>query len=404
MARPRSTGAARGLVALVSVFMLSAWLAPSALASSTGAKVPPMRGNAHDTQSGLAWLNLVNLYRSASRLAPVTDNPAWDAGLQAHFRYIWKSSGFLTGPYQNLHLENPASPYYTAAGAQEGSSSDLYFGGGWDISEIDGWLTSPFHALGMLNPTLGQVAFAQGVGMAGIDLGSGSGENPPATSPVLFPGPGMATGLTTYSGGEVPSPLQTCHWSDSATVGLPLIAQLTQAPAVGLTASLMTPGGTSENSRRGNLCVVDANDYVTTDPVYGPTGLDLLSADNAVFLIPRAPLVHGTYTASIEQPGQPAISWSFHVVGAPVIRTRAFSRAVIGVPYTRHLVGVGGTRPYSWTLKFGSHLPPGLSFSSAGVISGVPAKAGVFNFQVYMTDALGDENQQYLPYSIVVKR
>jgi hypothetical protein len=54
--------------------------------------------------------------------------------------------------------------------------------------------------------------------------------------------------------------------------------------------------------------VVDEHTYVSTDPVYGPTGLGILQSDNAVFLIPRAPLTTGTYTATIDQPSQPAIT------------------------------------------------------------------------------------------------
>ena len=139
----------------------------------------------------------------------------------------------------------------------------------------------------MLRATLGQVAFVSQGGDAGLDVLSGRGENPTASSPILFPGPGMTTDLTEFSGTEVPTPLTTCGWTGSPPVGLPLIALLTQAPSAGLTAQLVSSDGTTETSQNGELCIVDENDYVTSDPVYGPTGAEILAGDNAVFLIPK---------------------------------------------------------------------------------------------------------------------
>ena len=110
------------------------------------------------------WLSEVNKYRTAAGLAPVTDNPTWDAGLLAHFRYLAKTpASYFTGQYQSFHTENPASPYYTAAGALEGSRSNLEGGGGPpSVAQIQGWLAAPFHAIGMLRPGLTQVALASG--------------------------------------------------------------------------------------------------------------------------------------------------------------------------------------------------------------------------------------------------
>jgi hypothetical protein len=56
--------------------------------------------------------------------------------------------------------------------------------------------------------------------------------------------------------------------------------------------------------------------------------------------------------------------------------------------YTAQLLGSGGQTPYSWSLAPGSAgLPPGLSLSSGGTISGLPTTAGVFGFTVRLTDA-----------------
>ena len=101
-------------------------------------------------------------------------------------------ASYYTGAYQSLHTENPASPYYTAAGAQEGSRSDLYEGyiGASNVQVIDGWLAAPFHATGILRPNLQQVAFAYdpSTGDAGLDIIGGLSGSSAHSSPVLFRG------------------------------------------------------------------------------------------------------------------------------------------------------------------------------------------------------------------------
>ncbi len=268
------------------------------------------------------WLGTINSYRSASGVATVAEDPAWDAGIAAHLVYMEKTpSTDFTGAYQSLHTENPASPYYTAAGAAEAGYSDLAEGAGTTpVSAIDDWLGAPFHAIGMLRAQLKYVAFASDVstGYAGLDVIQGLDSSVPAvTSPILFPGPGITTDLDAYSGGESPDPLKTCGWQEtSAGIGLPLVALLTQAPVAGLIATLSGPNGTA-SSTGGGLCIVDQSTYVSPDPVYGPTGLTILQNDHAVLLIPAAPLVNGVYTATINQPARAAINWSFTVASPP---------------------------------------------------------------------------------------
>ena len=82
-------------------------------------------------------------------------------------------------------------------------------------------------------------------------------------------------------------------------------------PAVSLTARLDRPGGVVETSANGGLCVVDSHTFVSPDAVFGPIGVDILKGDNAVFLVPRAPLIPGTYTVSVAQPGHADITWQF---------------------------------------------------------------------------------------------
>ena len=269
-------------------------------------------------QSDPAWLVEINKYRLAAGLNPVTDNTSWDAALAAHLAYLANTpASYRTGVYANDHTENPASPWYSAAGAQAAADSNLYAGavGFTPLDFIDGWLAAPFHAVGILRPGLQQVAFVYNstTGDAGLNVISGLADLTPPTTPVLFPGPGVTTHLMAF-GGELPNPLQTCGWTGAA--GLPLIALLPTTPADRITATVAGPGGV-ESTAASSVCVVDQWTYTSTNEVYGPTGMDILQSDNAVFLIPRSPLTTGTYTATINQPGESSITWSFSAV-APV--------------------------------------------------------------------------------------
>jgi hypothetical protein len=258
-----------------------------------------------------SWLGEVNKYRVAAGLVPVSEQAAWRSGIEAHLRYLALTpSNLMTGGYESMHSENPQSQYYTLDGAAAGQSSNLGYGG-TDVSAIDGWLTAPFHAIGILRPALRKAAFARDpkTGAAGLDVIRGLGGGPPATAPVLFPGPGMTTDLSAFAGGESPDPLETCGWKEA---GLPLIALLTTTPSPQLKAQLDGPRGFM-SSESGGLCVVSPSTYRTSDTVYGSTGASILSGDRAVILIPKARLLSGTYNVRITQPGVPDIDWSFTV-------------------------------------------------------------------------------------------
>lgn len=289
------------------------------------------------------WLQLVNQVRTDAGLNPVTEDTQLEAGIQKHLTYLAKTpKKYFTGEYQNMHLENPQSPYWSKSGAYEGDHSDLAFGEPTDLAAIDAWLEAPFHAIGILRPALTGVGFARDpkTGDAGLDVTTDL-NGPTADQPVTYPG--GSTTLTRF-GGESPDPTQTCTAPRNASApnagggpatggqgetgwgttqqapnpGLPLIALLPSAPASGLTATLTGPDGSTVSSTGNDLCVVDSDTFYTTDSVYGPTGQEILDGDHAVLLIPREPLVKGDYTVTISQPSQPDVTWQFTSDPAPM--------------------------------------------------------------------------------------
>jgi uncharacterized protein YkwD len=101
-----------------------------------------------------SWLQLVNSYREMSQESDLTENSTWDVGALAHSQYMALNNVIR-------HSEDPTLPYYTAAGNAAAGSSNVYlgYGAGTEQTAIEGWLTGPFHAVGVLDPDLLSTGF-----------------------------------------------------------------------------------------------------------------------------------------------------------------------------------------------------------------------------------------------------
>lgn len=61
------------------------------------------------------------------------------------------------------------------------------------------------------------------------------------------------------------------------------------------------------------------------------------------------------------------------------ISTTSVPTGTTGTAYSATLTATGGTAPYTWSVSSGA-LPPGLSMSTAGAISGTPTMSGSYSF------------------------
>jgi hypothetical protein len=68
------------------------------------------------------------------------------------------------------------------------------------------------------------------------------------------------------------------------------------------------------------------------------------------------------------------------------VTTTSLSSGQTSTAYSATLSAVGGTPPYSWSVKSGT-LPAGLSLSTAGVIAGTPIAAGAANITLQVSDS-----------------
>jgi hypothetical protein len=76
----------------------------------------------------------------------------------------------------------------------------------------------------------------------------------------------------------------------------------------------------------------------------------------------------------------------------PLTMNCAAGSAVVGVPYSSAVTAAGGVGAYTFTLLSGS-LPPGLTLSSNGTISGTPTGTGTYTYVVQVTDSQGNTAQ-----------
>lgn len=134
-----------------------------------------------------------------------------------------------------------------------------------------------------------------------------------------------------------------------------------------------------------HIAVRTINGVATFTVVSGPnTGTFLLEViadrlDNTV--------LNGVSNEVRNQLAIPVVPAGFSDVPVSIVTTTLAS-ARVGTPYSQVIEAEGGNPPYRWT-RAGGSLPPGLSFSADGVVSGNPTAAGSFAFRIEVQDEFG---------------
>lgn len=127
--------------------------------------------------------------------------------------------------------------------------------------------------------------------------------------------------------------------------------------------------------------------YTVTDGTLPPSiGLDVDTGT-----ISGTPTVSGTFvfvaTATDANTCTGSQGYSLQVACFFTFSPASLPAAPVGAPYLQALtVATGGTQPYAFAVVSGA-LPPGLSLTGTGVLSGTPTVAGTYTFLVEATDA-----------------
>lgn len=266
-----------------------------------------------------SWLQTVNYYRQASGLRPIAEKKKLSADVKKHMIYLTMTDPkYFTGQYVSRHLENPASPYYTVAGARSGQELTSTLTNDQSQS-VDQWMSAPFHAIGLMREGLRKVGWASvydprtGFYDAGADVLDQLQLK--RTKTIMFPGNDSYTRLSSFPG-ESPDPREACGSNSRDFKGLPIWVSLASEPAHHMSAQLITPTGEVLSSR-SQLCIVNEFNMKSSDSIYGPAGRAIIQADHMILIIPKDPLTPGLQKVSLSLIGRPKISWSFTVIPRP---------------------------------------------------------------------------------------
>lgn len=262
------------------------------------------------------WLTYLNGYRAMASLPVLIENSSWSSGGENHARYTVKNDILM-------HNEESNNPWYTPEGMQAAQAGNLmgsYDQAASDRHAVDSWMQAPFHAIGILDPSLQQVGYGSyREGDGGIQMGAtldvlrGLGPIPASVKyPIMWPGNGTTVPLVKFYS-ESPNPLTSCPGYTVPT-GLPIILQVGQGEVSPKVSNFsISQGGTTLES-----CIFTEETYTNPDGNAQQSGRAILNERDGIVLIPRLPLTPGAnYTVSITVNGQ-NYTWSFSVSPAPV--------------------------------------------------------------------------------------
>ena len=189
------------------------------------------------------------------------------------------------------------------------------------------------------------------------------------------------------------------------------------------------PDGIVNNSYSAEVSINNASETFWTWTISGmlPPGVNLMpGANDQPFAdltgVPTAVGVYSfTLTATEVISGAPVTvsqAYTIRVVGQLSVTTNSLAQGIVGEQYNQQLAASGGVPPYTWTLGTymqsgvyqqpqirrprrgarpatapSSVLPPGLTLSSSGQISGSPAQAGSYTFDVTVNDSSTSDEQ-----------
>ena len=135
--------------------------------------------------------------------------------------------------------------------------------------------------------------------------------------------------------------------------------------------------------------------FTWTNTTALPPGLMLSSSGD----LTGNPTTPGAYNFTVQvTDGNNAMTssnYSLAISNGVSITTTSLPNGTNSFSYSQQLQATSGTPPYVWSLNSGA-LPPNLSLSGGGLISGMAATNGTFNFMVQVTDNIGSSAFQAL--------
>jgi Putative Ig domain len=151
--------------------------------------------------------------------------------------------------------------------------------------------------------------------------------------------------------------------------------------------AFVAPSSANVGDQNVTITITGANFIAGSQAVLNTLALQttFINSNQLTAIVPANLLTTaGTFPLSVSVPGRGnSNSVVFTVLPQAIsISTVSLSAGAVGIAYQQALTAVGGTAPYTWTA---SGLPPGLSLTPAGSITGTPTTTGQFSviFQIF---------------------
>jgi len=132
-----------------------------------------------------------------------------------------------------------------------------------------------------------------------------------------------------------------------------------------------------------------------------PSGVSL-SSSGIIVGVPSAPVTVNSFTVTVTDYNGNTGTKVYALLVDPVeiiVLPAILNDGLTSIPYSMSLASSGGTAPYTYTLVSGT-LPPGITLSSAGVLSGTPTVVDLYNFTIRSSDI--NTNSIQKAYSLAI--
>jgi len=113
----------------------------------------------------------------------------------------------------------------------------------------------------------------------------------------------------------------------------------------------------------------------------------------------NVPVTNGTFSATI--PADCVFTLTYTAPSPLVVTTTDLPSAVVGETYSSALTASGGVPPYIWSVASNAAAPAGLTLSTNGILSGVPASVGLFDIPVVVTDSANAQASQEVSLEVM---
>ncbi len=206
---------------------------------------------------------------------------------------------------------------------------------------------------------------------------------------------GLVSGTPTVAG-SFPFELRVSDGSQQATKAFTIVI----LPPLVITTQAL-PDGSLCSSYSAALAATGGVPPYAWSAVGLPAGLSINAQTG---LISGTAAAAGTYSVVVtvrDQEKEAGVQKTFSLVFPAItlaISTASLPGATVNTAYSATLAASGGTPPYVFAAV--SDVPPGISVSAAGLITGTPSQAGTFNTVFSVRDGAGCQVTKVIPIAV----